>query len=83
MSAERRQGFIRQMERQGYTVVTRDERGLLVVTVTNLRGQVVASAKSTQRFDIETAFSRWCAYRASKPRGISRISHFRPERESA
>lgn len=73
MSAERRQALIREMERHGYTVSTHDGLGLLEVTVTNLRGQVVVSAKSTQRFDIETAHSRWRAYRASKPRGISRI----------
>lgn len=83
MTAERRQAMVREMERAGYTVSTHDNRGLLVVTVTNPRDQVVATAKSTQRFDIETAYSRWCGYRASKPRGISRISHFRPERESA
>lgn len=73
MRSERRRAMVREIERAGYTVSTHDNRGLLVVTVTNLRGQMVASAKSTQRFDIETAYSRWCAYRASKPRGISRI----------
>lgn len=73
MSAERRAAMVREIERAGYTVDTREKRGLLIVTVSNRRDQVVTSATSTHRFDIETAFSRWAAYRASKPRGISRI----------
>ena len=74
MTAERRMALIRAIETQGFTVSCHDERGLLVVIVTNLRGQVVASAKSTQRFDIETAHSRWMAHMVARPRGITRVA---------
>ncbi len=83
MSSEDRLAMIRCMETSGYTVATREERGLLIVTVSDARGQV-ATAISTSRFDFEEAYQQWQAWRAQgKRRNISRIVRAADERESA
>ncbi len=74
MSAERRQAMIRRMEAAGYTVETREERGLLIVTVSDSRGRMVVAVPSTHRFDIEGAYRHFIAWHErNQPRGISRL----------
>ena len=74
MSAERRQAMIREIETAGFIVETREERGLLIVTVSDARGRMVVAVPSTHRFDIEGAYRHFNAWQArNQPRGISRI----------